>query len=224
MSHEYKGAVYVPCDDLARLNAELARSRAQTAANEHARQTFEAKWHAAIDRAERAEYALDVWKRSYGVLEDQSRDAEAEAVAWQDAHGFTVVFVPQGSAPWSTDLPKQLFRHPLSIGQINDLNCEFIAARLKRVADLVGAVMPDMSPEKIVAVSGTILGQIAHKLDATVSLSERQRAHFDKLNAARYCYLRETDDYPGSIYEALGSNDPHDLDAAIDAELAKEAT
>jgi hypothetical protein len=35
-----------------------------------------------------------------------------EPVAWQEVNGFTVVFVPAGTAPWAMDLPKLLYTAP----------------------------------------------------------------------------------------------------------------
>lgn len=45
-------------------------------------------------------------------------------------------------------------------------HAEFLSARLGRVAKLAGVVMPrNMTPEQIVEVAGTILGQIAFALE-----------------------------------------------------------
>lgn len=46
-----------------------------------------------------------------------------------------------------------------------EYNAEFLAYRLNRVARLVGYKMPDMNPLQISEVAGTILGEIARRLE-----------------------------------------------------------
>jgi hypothetical protein len=48
---------------------------------------------------------------------------------------------------------------------------EFLSKRLARVAKLAGVLMPDMTHEQIVGVAGTILGQIASKLERAPAVS-----------------------------------------------------
>jgi hypothetical protein len=48
----------------------------------------------------------DAWNAAIEAMRQ-----DCEPVAWKD-ETTTVLFVPQGSAPWKMDLPEMLYRHP----------------------------------------------------------------------------------------------------------------
>lgn len=86
-------------------------------------------------------------------------------------------------------------------------DAEFLSKRLGRVANIVGIPMPDMTHEQIAECAGTILGQIASKLDAAV---KRDDVAVDA-SATLQEVTKLVDDWEGYAISACGDERNGDL-------------
>jgi hypothetical protein len=161
--------------------------------NENERKAFEA-WYSdeglfprSIERnggsyiLMQAQQAWTAWQARAALDEAASQDIDTlvnRFLAWplpRSVCSDACVSMPDyphrcGTNLLTADEAKAMFQHCLGAhasAASKGFDAEFLSKRLARVAGLVGVPMPDMTHEQIAEVAGTILGQIASKLEST---------------------------------------------------------
>lgn len=102
-----------------------------------------------------------VWDMLEARMEGMEVKPDGYAYRYQVFPGGSVIRF-NGGEEVNASLPIEAI--PYYFGP-TEYNAQFLAARLGRVAKLVGYEMPDMNPLQISEVAGTILGEIARKLE-----------------------------------------------------------
>lgn len=102
--------------------------------------------------------------------------AQQEPSMWMDEDGMDFVAEVHrklaGGFPKDCEwFPLYLYPPPPTLASDVASDAEFLAKRLGRVAKLAGVSMPEMSDEGIAEVAGTILGEIAGRLESRAAVA-----------------------------------------------------
>lgn len=156
-------------DDLARLQAPMPDHIHLNAAEDAQSQddTYCIAIHADGSTTDMKEYSKFIkWWDAQHLRDDKQFDVALDA--WQARASIQSVQSAPDSNVIADAFGSDAFPDPDVISNPEapqGFDAEFISKRLARVAKIVGVSMPDMTHEQIVQVAGTILGQIAGKLE-----------------------------------------------------------